>query len=178
MVTKQDLNLTVQKVYFPEDPVITVHQLRVCCHPEMLPAEFYWYGAKQRSSGCIPGWLQRMLITEATNKLDQCDQQSMTADVSDSQNTLSPMEDATLAEGDDCLPFGEDSNTDMLPTQQETLVEPDGKQIVADSGSTLCTTTHLHHLPSPIPCLLLHLSIPHTILWDCSIDKAAASHAI
>ena len=187
VVTKQDPNLTVQKVYFPEDPVLTVHQLRVCRSPEMLPAGFYWYGAKRRSSGRAPGWLQRMLNTAATNRLDQCDQQSTTAGVSDSQNTLSPMADGTSTEGDDCLPFGEDGNTEMLQTQQEALVEHAEEQIGDNTGSTLCTQTptpnvghnsegsaqqqeHLDHLlalpyavPAPTP-----LSIPHYSLRDRS----------
>ena len=61
VIARQDPDLTVRKVYFPEDSPFTVHQLRVCLSPDMLPAGFYWYGAKRRSSGRTPTWLQRML---------------------------------------------------------------------------------------------------------------------
>lgn len=61
VIARHDPNLTVRKVYFPEDSPKTVHQLRVCLSPDMLPAGFYWYGAKRRSSGRTPTWLQRML---------------------------------------------------------------------------------------------------------------------
>ena len=46
VISRQDPNLTVKKVYFPEDTPLTIHQLRVCPSPDMLPAGVYWYGAK------------------------------------------------------------------------------------------------------------------------------------
>ena len=67
VTAKQDPNLTVAKVYFPEDPPLTIHQLRVCPSPEMLPAGFYWYGAKRRSQGRTPSWLQHMLNVTAVD---------------------------------------------------------------------------------------------------------------
>ena len=69
IIGKQDPNLTVRKVYCLEDPEFTVHQLRVCPSPSMLPAGFYWYGAKRRSQGRTPTLLQRML--NATAATDQ-----------------------------------------------------------------------------------------------------------
>ena len=66
VISRHDPNLTVQKVYFPEDSPLTVHQLRVCLSPDMLLAGFYWYGAKRRSSGRTPTWLQRMLNAATT----------------------------------------------------------------------------------------------------------------
>ena len=61
VTARHDPNLTVKKLYFPEDPPLTVHQMRVCTSPGSLPAGFYWYGAKRKSSGRTPTWLQRML---------------------------------------------------------------------------------------------------------------------
>ena len=61
VVARRDPNLTVTKVYFPEDTPIEIHQLRVCPSPNALPAGFYWYGARRRSPGRTPNWLQRML---------------------------------------------------------------------------------------------------------------------
>ena len=67
IVARRDPNLTVKKVYFPEDPSVTVHRLRVCPSPDMLPAGFYWYGAKRRSPSRTPPWLQRMLNTATSD---------------------------------------------------------------------------------------------------------------
>ena len=61
VIARHDPNLTVRKVYFPEGSPLTVHQLRVCLSPDMLPAGFYWYRAKRSSSGRTPTWLQWML---------------------------------------------------------------------------------------------------------------------
>jgi len=61
VLAKKDPNLTVCKIYFPEDPSITVHQMRVCPSPDALPAGFYWYGKQRQSPGRVPRWLQRML---------------------------------------------------------------------------------------------------------------------
>lgn len=128
-----------------------------------------------------------MLNTAVINRLDQCDQQFTTADVSGSQNTLSPRKGATSSKEDDFLPFGKDGNTDMLPIQQETLVELDGEQIVTNTGSTLCTPTptpnvkhnseesaqqqedlyHLSALFYAVPALI-PLSTSHYSLRDCS----------
>ena len=71
VIARKDPNLTVIKVYFPEDPALTVHQLRVCVSPDMLPAGFYWYGAKRKSAGRTPAWLQRMLSVATVNDTAQ-----------------------------------------------------------------------------------------------------------
>ena len=60
VTVRKDPNLTVTKVYFPNDASITIHQLRVCRSPDQLPVGFYWYGAKRRSPGRVPNWLQKM----------------------------------------------------------------------------------------------------------------------
>ena len=61
VVARQDPNVRVSKVYFPEDLSILVQQLRVCPSPSQLPAGFFWYGAQRRSSGRVPRWLQTWL---------------------------------------------------------------------------------------------------------------------
>ena len=58
---KRDPNIIVRNVYFPEDACLTIHQLRVCPCPDLLPPGFYWYGTRRRSPGRTPGWLDRML---------------------------------------------------------------------------------------------------------------------
>ena len=49
VVTKRDPDLSVAKVYFPEDATLLVHQLRVCPSPPMLPEPFLC-----TSSECVP----------------------------------------------------------------------------------------------------------------------------
>ena len=61
IVERRDPDVTVVKVYFPEDGPIQIHQLRVCPCPTQLPAGFYWYGGRRKSPGHVPPWLQRLL---------------------------------------------------------------------------------------------------------------------
>ena len=42
IITKSDPDVTVVKIYFPEEGQIQVHQSRVCSCPPHLPAGFYW----------------------------------------------------------------------------------------------------------------------------------------
>ena len=51
VLERRDPNLTLRSVYFPEEPSMLVHQLRVCPCPDHLPAGFFWYGSRRRSPG-------------------------------------------------------------------------------------------------------------------------------
>lgn len=62
---KDDPDVTVVKVFFPEDGPIQVHQSRVCSCPMKLPAGFYWYGGQRKSPGRLPPWLAKVLSREA-----------------------------------------------------------------------------------------------------------------
>ena len=44
-------DITVTKIYFPDDPSLQVHQSRAQHCPPSLPSEFYWYGAKRSRPG-------------------------------------------------------------------------------------------------------------------------------
>ena len=47
IVSRNDPDVTVTKIYFPEDQQIQVHQSRIQhCQPS-IPAGFYWYGSKK-----------------------------------------------------------------------------------------------------------------------------------
>ena len=56
-----DPDITVMKVFFPDDGLIQVHRTRVCPCPEQLPARFYWYGGNRKSAGKVPRWVERLL---------------------------------------------------------------------------------------------------------------------
>ena len=54
-------DVTIVKVYFPDEGTIQVHQLRVCSCPPRLPVGFYWNGVNCRCPGRIPQWLHQIL---------------------------------------------------------------------------------------------------------------------
>ena len=56
-----DPDITVVKVFFPDDDPIQVHQTKVCPCPEQLPAGFYCYGGNRKSAGKVPRWVERLL---------------------------------------------------------------------------------------------------------------------
>ena len=61
---RDDPDITVVKVHFPEEGAIQVHQSRVCSCPSKLPAGFYWYGGQRKSPGRLPPWLAKLLSEE------------------------------------------------------------------------------------------------------------------
>ena len=61
VIEKKDPDVTVCKVYFPEQGTIQVHQQRIQICPVQFPAGYYWYGAKSVGPGRPPKWVDRML---------------------------------------------------------------------------------------------------------------------
>ena len=57
VVDKRNPDVTVVKVYAPQDGQIQVHQSRVVHCPPEIPAGFYWYGNKCSSPGRPPQWV-------------------------------------------------------------------------------------------------------------------------
>jgi len=67
-----DPDLTVVKIYFPQDEQIQIHQTRVIPCPADFPAGYYWYGRKRHSPGRPAQWLETLadvLETDDTNHL-------------------------------------------------------------------------------------------------------------
>jgi len=54
-------DVTVEKVYRPQDGAIQVHQTRVTPCPDEFPAGHYWYGDRRSSPGRPPRWVDRLL---------------------------------------------------------------------------------------------------------------------
>ena len=50
VISKNDTDVTVMKIYFPDDPQIQVHLSRVQPCPPSFPRSFYWYGGKRTGS--------------------------------------------------------------------------------------------------------------------------------
>ena len=72
VVSCDDPDLTVVKIYFPQDEQIQIHQTRVTPCPADFPAGYYWYGRKRHSPGRPAQWLETLadvLETDDTNHL-------------------------------------------------------------------------------------------------------------
>ena len=80
MTRRDDPDVTVVKVYFPEEGPLQVHQSRVCPCPPALPVGFYWYGGTRKSAGRVPGWVTTLLEnaqqSPAVHDCSQSDEES------------------------------------------------------------------------------------------------------
>ena len=87
---RNDPDVTVVKVYFPEEGTIQVHQSRVCSCPPRLPAGFYWYGGQRKSSGRLPPWLAKLFQeTEESEMPEQTENVSEDLAESDLESNIS-----------------------------------------------------------------------------------------
>ena len=105
---KDDANVTVTRVYFPSSS-IQVHLTRVVPCPPHLPAGFYWYGSKWRSSEKTPKWVENLLQTGRRSAPQQTDpiaaetdgeEISTPAGMDPASSPVLGLEDATV-EGED-----------------------------------------------------------------------------
>jgi hypothetical protein len=61
IVERRDPDVTVVKVYAPQDGHIQIHQDRVTPCPPELPSGFFWYGDKRSKLGRPPKWVDKLL---------------------------------------------------------------------------------------------------------------------
>ena len=61
IISIDDPDVSVVKVYFSQDPSIQVHLSRVQSCPIDFPAGYYWYGSKRRGPGRPPKWVDSLL---------------------------------------------------------------------------------------------------------------------
>ena len=61
VVDRRDPDLTVVKVYSPQDGQIQIHRNRVAPCPPELPSGFFWYGTRRARSGRPPKWVKQLL---------------------------------------------------------------------------------------------------------------------
>ncbi len=66
VLTRNDPEVSVATVHYPQEGPIQVHQERVCFCP---PAGYFWYGKRRHSVGRPPMWVQSLLEkgTDETN---------------------------------------------------------------------------------------------------------------
>ena len=56
-----DPDVTAAKIFFPSDPPVQVHQLRVNRCPPTFPNDFSWYGGKRSKPGRPTKRIQKQL---------------------------------------------------------------------------------------------------------------------
>ena len=67
-ILRDDPDVTVTKIYFPDDPSIQIHQSRVQHCPPSLPSGFYWYGTKRSKPGRPLKKILKQLVSIVTEK--------------------------------------------------------------------------------------------------------------
>ena len=70
IISRDDPDVIVKKIYFPDDPQIQIHQSRVQMYPELFPQGFYWYGKRRHGPGRPSKKVQKNL-TEINANLEQ-----------------------------------------------------------------------------------------------------------
>ena len=71
VIEKKDPDVTLCKVYFPQEKNIQVHQMRIQPCPMNFPTGYYWYGSNRVGPGRPPKWVdQLMAADEPTVDLD------------------------------------------------------------------------------------------------------------
>ena len=61
VVAVAEPNVTVVKVYFPQEKQIQIHTLRVQPCPHNFPAGYFWYGGRRKGPGRPPKWVDTLL---------------------------------------------------------------------------------------------------------------------
>jgi len=76
-------DITTVKVYFPTDPSIQVHQMRVLKCPPTFPTDFYWYRGKPgRHPKCVQKQIEEIEAEveqlNTTNSSTDCEREGQT----------------------------------------------------------------------------------------------------
>ena len=61
VVGLREPDVTVEKVYQPQDGPLQIHKTRVTPCPDAFPAGFHWYGDRRQSPGRPPRWVEGLL---------------------------------------------------------------------------------------------------------------------
>ena len=95
-----DPDLSLLKVYFPQDQPLQVHQSRVKPCPPNFPGGFYWYGGKRRGPGRPPKWVSTIL------------------------ESLDPPDNPEVATPEPVLESGEPASVDQSPDLSQSPCTP------------------------------------------------------
>lgn len=112
IIAKDDQDVTMAKVYFPEEGQIQVHQSQVCSCPPHLPAGFYWYGGNRKSPGRTPQWVQKLFCNGQGEP-------NSNPEVHEAEKRTPEMEDSTT-----------EPDPDSVESEQDHVPQPVGNQRV------------------------------------------------
>ena len=89
IVSRDDPDVTVTKLYFPDDPQIQVHQSRVQPCPPSFPGGFYWYGKRKSGPGRPPKWVKERLkqIEDTLDEAPMPEKQAFPANISEENSS-------------------------------------------------------------------------------------------
>jgi len=93
VVSRSDPDLTVGKVYYPQEGEIQVHQTRISPCPPHFPAGYFWYGSRRHSPGRPPKWVQNLL--QSSEELVEPDIES-SPEESDQEDNSSTQDDSVI----------------------------------------------------------------------------------
>lgn len=67
VVSCDDPDITVVKVYYPQEGQIRIHQSRVCPCPKGFPPGYFWYGSRRHAVGRPPKWIINLLKEKSSD---------------------------------------------------------------------------------------------------------------
>ena len=73
IISRDDPDVTVTRVYFPDHPPVQVHQLRIKSCPVSLPCGYYFYGKKRSRPGRPPKWIKKLMSGPPVGSKDEQD---------------------------------------------------------------------------------------------------------
>ena len=127
VLSRQDPDVTVVRVYSPQDKPIRVHLSRVTPCPSEFPPGYYWYGTRRHSPGRPPKWVQKLLNGDAAELATENDsavepEESGVEDSSEAEVNSSP-ENEHIRTPDPENESESESDTEMevVPIVTETL---------------------------------------------------------
>ena len=115
-------DVTVVKVYLPQDGQIQVHQTRVTPSPEDIPAGYYWYGRKKHSPGRPPQWVTALEDVSAAGETgENRDESNIQVPPSSLSKSSSP---GVESDADEPTDTAESAESD-----EETTEEPESSRV-------------------------------------------------
>lgn len=127
VLSRQDPDVTVIRVYSPQDKPIRVHLSRVTPCPSEFPSGYYWYGTRRHSPGRPPKWVQKLLNGDAAELATENDsvvepEESGAEDSSEAEVNSSPEnEHVRTPDPESELEPEADTEMEVVPIETETL---------------------------------------------------------
>ena len=138
IIQRNEPDVTVVPVHFPDGGSIQVHQSRVCSFPPRWPTGFYWYGGNKLSRGGVPKWVEKLLSCGPARLDDEIS-------LSEGPGATCPPGEVASTEVIEDPPSQGDGN---LPTEMTQVPSSDGRDSVWNGGhADLATSAPDRELP-------------------------------